>query len=120
MTKGVKSASGTLVVRLYVAGSSPTSILARRNLKAALAAFPAKRVVLEIVDVVRDPERGFRDGILITPMLVRESPPPMLRMIGDLKDRDALLVSLGLTVPTARAVAEPRTPKRRAKAGEST
>ena len=46
---------------------------------------------VEIVDVLRAPERGLEDGVLVTPMLVRVAPPPERRILGNLSDRANLL-----------------------------
>ena len=83
-------------MRLYVAGDAPNSMAAVANVAAALALHPAHGVELEIVDVVADPDRGLRDGIFVTPMLVRLAPAPQRRILGTLRDRRMLLGALGL------------------------
>jgi circadian clock protein KaiB len=85
-----------LQLRLYVAGDSPNSLLARRNLDAVLAELQAQGTSLELIDVLREPERGLRDRILATPTLVRATPLPELRIIGTLRDRELLVRRLGL------------------------
>jgi circadian clock protein KaiB len=82
--------SAVLRLRLYVAGDAPNSVAALVNLRAALAALPADRVDLEIIDVLREPERGLRDDVLMTPMLVRRTPAPERRMLGNLGATRAL------------------------------
>lgn len=85
-----------LRLRLYVAGESPNSVQARSNLRAALEASLQTDVNLEVVDVLVHPERGLDDSILVTPTLIRLAPAPEQRVIGNLRDRDALLVGLGI------------------------
>jgi circadian clock protein KaiB len=85
-----------LRVRLYVAGDAPNSLAAVANLRAAVAEFPKHSVDIELIDVLSDPERGLRDGILVTPMLVRSEPLPERRVLGNLRDRGVLLGALGL------------------------
>jgi circadian clock protein KaiB len=87
---------GSLSLRLYVAGDSPNSAMAKRHLQAALAPLPEGSVTLEVVDVLVEPERSSRDGVLVTPTLIRVAPPPERRLIGNLRDRSALLAGLGL------------------------
>jgi circadian clock protein KaiB len=84
------------LVRLYVAGESPNSVLAKRSLQSAVADAKWGDVVVEIIDVLRDPERGLRDRVLATPTLVRVAPPPERRVIGGLRDCGAVLAELGL------------------------
>ncbi len=83
-------------LRLYLAGDAPNSSIASANLRAALAALPQLRVDLEIIDVLQDPDRALRDGILVTPMLVKLAPFPERRVLGNLRDPAVLRRALGL------------------------
>jgi len=85
-----------IVLRLYVAGAAPNSVTARVNLKAFLALHAAHDVELQIIDVLEDPERGLLDKILVTPTLIRLSPLPQQRVVGNLSNRAALAAGLGL------------------------
>jgi circadian clock protein KaiB len=87
---------GRLVLRLYVAGDSPNSMLAKANLQKAIAHLARADVTVETVDVLLDPDRGLREGILVTPTLVRVAPAPERRVIGTLHDRTALVAGLGI------------------------
>jgi circadian clock protein KaiB len=89
-----------LRLRLYVAGASPNSTLAVANLRAALGGVSEHRVELEIVDILEDPDRGLRDAVVLTPMLVRLEPLPERRVLGSLGDRAVLLSVLGLLEAT--------------------
>jgi circadian clock protein KaiB len=83
-------------VRIYVAGDGPNSEGAVAALRALLAEFSEHPIDLEIVNVIQEPERALRDGVLVTPMLVKHAPPPERRMLGRLSDRRLLLSVLGL------------------------
>jgi circadian clock protein KaiB len=89
-----RSRSATLVLRLYVAGGAPNSVLAIRNVEAICAAHFADRHTLEIVDLLEQPRRAGADGIVVTPTLLRLSPPPVRRVIGNLSDLDKVLLAL--------------------------
>jgi hypothetical protein len=65
-------------------------VAARANLRSVLADHDLE-VGVEIIDLLLDPRRGLRDGILVTPTLVKAAPAPEQRVIGDLRDRSALL-----------------------------
>ncbi len=69
---------------------------AATNLRAVLAEHAESGAHVEIVDVLHDAERALRDGILVTPMLVKVGPPPERRVLGNLNDLGALLRALGL------------------------
>ncbi len=83
-------------VRLYVAGESPNSVTAMSNLRALLKELPRGEAKLEIIDVLEEPERALRDGVLVTPTMVRVAPPPERRVIGDLRERIVVSSLLGL------------------------
>jgi circadian clock protein KaiB len=85
-------------VRLYVAGDGPNSQSAIAALRALLVEFAGHRIEVEIVDVLTDPERALRDGVLVTPLLMKLAPLPQRRMLGRLSDRQSLLRLLDLEV----------------------
>jgi circadian clock protein KaiB len=82
-------------LRVYVAAGAPNSVAAVANLEALLKLHPDVAAEVEIVDVITEPLRGVKDGIVVTPTTVRVSPLPECRLIGSLRDRDALLLALG-------------------------
>lgn len=84
------AAEPALRVRLYVAGDAPNSRVAIATLRSVIEQARV-RVDLEIIDVLRHPEQGLRDGVFLTPMLVRIDPPPERRILGNLGDRAKLL-----------------------------
>jgi circadian clock protein KaiB len=88
-----------LSLRLFVAGDSPDSAIAIANLKALFPNDESSPVEVEIVDVQREPARAARDGIMVTPTLLKLSPSPLCRILGNLKNRDALLHLLGIELP---------------------
>jgi circadian clock protein KaiB len=81
-------------LRLYVAGQSPKSLRAVSNLTRLCEEHLAGRAEVEIVDLVKHPERARGDGILAIPTLVRRSPRPHCRLIGDLSDTGKVLARL--------------------------
>ncbi|MDB4988997.1 MAG: circadian clock protein KaiB [Myxococcaceae bacterium] len=83
-------------VRLYVAGDGPNSTMALSTLQTLLAQQSASHVEVEVIDVLAHPEQGLREGVLVTPMLVKVAPPPERRILGNLSDRAALLALLEL------------------------
>jgi circadian clock protein KaiB len=94
--KGAAPGAARLTLRLYVAGSSPNSKLALDNATAFLLEhFPA-RYDLEVVDMLLEPERALADGIVVTPTLLKLSPLPACRLIGNLDDGRHLLASLSI------------------------
>lgn len=89
-------AAAPVALRLYVAGAAPNSVQARTNLARLLARLPADAYTLEVVDCLRDPQRALRDGVLVTPMLVKASPGPTQTLVGTLADAELVSTTLGL------------------------
>ena len=82
-------------LRLYVAGNAPNSLRAITNVRAFCDAQGGEPYELEIVNVLEHPGRALADGIIVTPTLLKLSPPPIQRMVGDLSDRTQVLLTLG-------------------------
>jgi circadian clock protein KaiB len=84
------------VLRLYVVAGSPASRRAVSNLRAICEEQLDGRYTLEVIDLREQPALAGERDILAIPTLVRELPPPAQRLIGDLSDRDRLLMALDL------------------------
>jgi circadian clock protein KaiB len=82
------------VLTLYITGTSPRTRIAIDNLNRICAEELAGRYELEIVDVLQHPQRAEDDRILATPTLIKQLPPPLRRVIGDLSDKDKVLLGL--------------------------
>jgi circadian clock protein KaiB len=85
--------------RLYVAGDAQNSAQAIANLTALCRAHLPDRHEIEIVDVIRDPNRALADRILMTPTLVKLAPSPARRIVGTLSQTQPVLQALGLETP---------------------
>lgn len=83
-------------LRLFIDSGSP---LARHALDAVAALkrdHLRERVETEVVDVRDDPGAAEREGLLATPALIRQDPPPRRHVVGDLSDHEQVLYALGL------------------------
>jgi len=81
---------------LYIAGGAPHAARASDNLASLLEEYLPGRYQVEKVDVLEEPYRALHDGIIVTPTLVKLQPLPVCRVIGDLADRNKVLLVLGL------------------------
>jgi circadian clock protein KaiB len=81
---------------LYVAGSGVNSLLAIANINALCREQLAGRHEIKIIDILQEPPPD--DNILLTPMLIKLSPAPICKIVGNLKDRNILLHLLGLPI----------------------
>lgn len=81
-------------LRLYVAGQSPRSLAAVKNLNRLVRVVGRCRI--EIVDLLAYPEHALRDQIIAIPTLVKRWPLPPLRVVGDLSDMEYVVAGLEL------------------------
>lgn len=86
----------TFLLRLYVAGQTPRSMGALANLKTICEEHLQGRYEIEIIDLVQNPALASGDQILAVPTLVRRLPTPIKKIIGDLSNRERVLVGLDL------------------------
>jgi circadian clock protein KaiB len=84
----------TLELRLYVAGQTPKSLIALKNLKKICEEHLQGRYRLHVIDLVKTPQLAQDDQILAIPTLVRNLPQPIRKIIGDLSDTRRVLVGL--------------------------
>jgi circadian clock protein KaiB len=83
-------------LRLYVAGQTPKSVLALRNLKQICEEHLQGRYEIEVIDLLENPQLAKGDQILALPTLVRRLPEPIKQIIGDLSNKERVLVGLDL------------------------
>ncbi len=82
----------TYVLTLYVAGHTQRSQHAIANLQHICEEmFPDTSYELNIIDVLEHPDLAERKKILATPTLIKELPPPALRIIGDLSQTQQVI-----------------------------
>jgi circadian clock protein KaiB len=95
-----KDGEATLELRLYVAGQTPKSLVALRNLKKICEEHLRGRYRLHVIDLVKTPQLAQNDQILAIPTLVRNLPQPIRKIIGDLSDTQRVLVGLNVRPET--------------------
>jgi circadian clock protein KaiB len=83
-------------LRLYIAGATPKSLDAVRNLKKICDTRVAKKYEAEVIDLLEHPQLAKVDQILAIPTLVRRLPPPLRKIVGDLSNIERVLVVLDL------------------------
>ena len=84
------------ILKLYISGNTPSSIRALHSLRSVLETNFQGVYELEVIDVIKYPHLAEENKILATPTLTKILPPPVRRLIGDLCDRDKVLIGLDL------------------------
>ena len=83
-------------LRLYVAGQTPKSLEAFSNLKKICETHLKGKYVIEVIDLLENPELAKGDQILALPTLVRKLPEPVIKIIGTLANEEKVLVGLDI------------------------
>lgn len=92
----MSTAKKTYVLKLYVAGNTPNSVRALKTLNQILEQEFQGVYALKVIDVLKNPQLAEEDKILATPTLAKILPPPVRKIIGDLSDRERVLIGLDL------------------------
>jgi circadian clock protein KaiB len=94
--KFMSASQKTYVLKLYVAGNTPSSKQALNMLNTILEKEFQGVYALKVIDVLKNPQLAEEDKILATPTLAKILPPPVRKIIGDLSDREKVLIGLDL------------------------
>jgi len=84
------------LLRLYIVGNGPNSKLAISNLRSLREQHFNGNCTIETIDIEKNFAAATRDNILITPALIMVSPLPRVTVLGNLGDRQKLLLALRL------------------------
>jgi circadian clock protein KaiB len=83
-------------LRLYVAGKTARAVRAFENLEKLCEEHLAGKYSIEVIDLLKNPQLARGDQIIAVPTLVRKLPKPVRKIIGDLSNKERVLVGLDL------------------------
>jgi circadian clock protein KaiB len=83
-------------LKLFITGASPNSSRAITNLNMICETYLKDRYKLEVIDVYQQPLIAEYEQIIALPLLIKSSPKPERRLIGDMSDTEKVLRGLGL------------------------
>ena len=86
----------TWELRLYVAGKTPKSVTALRNLEKYCETYLKGQYQIEVIDLLIKPQLAEGDQIFAIPTLVRKVPQPIRKIIGDLSNEEKVIVGLDI------------------------
>ena len=84
------------ILRLYVTGMTPRSARAVKNLRAICDEYLEGRYELDVIDIYQQPVLTKGEQIIAAPTLIKQLPLPMRRIIGDMSNREHVLLGLDL------------------------
>ncbi|HIJ60812.1 MAG TPA: circadian clock protein KaiB [Nitrospirae bacterium] len=87
---------GKYLLKLYVTGKTAKSERAISNLRQICEEELNDQYDMIVIDVLERPQLAEEEKILATPTLIKQLPPPLRRIIGDLSDKEKVLLGLDL------------------------
>ena len=91
-----QSANEKYVLRLYVTGMTPKSINAIENIRKICEENLQGRYDLEVIDIYQQPEYAKKEQLLAAPTLIKKLPLPLRKFIGDMSNKEKIIVGLDL------------------------
>lgn len=82
--------------KLYVAGRNPRSEAAVQLIEEICRRYFDDDCALTVIDILENPEEAKANKIVATPTLLREAPPPQIRIVGDMNNIHEMLSALGI------------------------
>jgi circadian clock protein KaiB len=83
-------------LRLYITGQTPRSAASIRNLRDVCDEFLDGRFELQVIDLYQRPELAREAQVVAAPTLIKRLPLPLRRLVGDLSNKNEVLLGLDL------------------------
>jgi circadian clock protein KaiB len=99
----LQAVAGRYILSMFVTGSTPKSLRAIQNIRAICEEMLNGRYELKVIDIYQHPEQVKPQQIVVTPTLIKKKPFPLRILIGDLSNRERLLLALDI-VPKNAAI----------------
>ncbi len=96
LTEISESGNARYILRLYVTGATIKSVDAIRNIKKVCEEYLQGRYDLEVIDLYQKPGLAQGEQIIAAPTLIKKLPLPLRRIIGDMSNKEKVLLSLDL------------------------
>lgn len=84
------------ILKLYITGNSTRSQRAIANLFRICHEELYDQYTIEIIDVLEQPQVAEDEKVMVTPTLIKQLPPPLQRIIGDMSNTQKVLLGLDL------------------------
>ena len=88
----------SFVLRLYIAGTTPRSMHAVKNLREICDKYLKNCYELDVIDIYQQPGLAVSAQIVVTPTLVKENPQPCRLLVGTLENAALVLQRLGISM----------------------
>lgn len=95
---------------LYITGNTPHCVLALTNLKQFCDFYLPNQFIINVIDLLLEPERAQLDDILAIPTIIKLKPEPIRHIIGDFSNPELMIMRLGLN-NSLKPITKPGTSK---------
>lgn len=85
-----------VTLKLFVSGATRRSSKAIENIRNFCERYLKGRYELEIIDIYQQPELLEREQVVAAPTLIKELPPPLRKLIGDMSDTEKIMIGLDI------------------------
>jgi circadian clock protein KaiB len=85
-----------LMLKLYIVNESVQTKTIIQNIKDACNKDLKLKLKLKVINILEEPHLAMEDRILATPTIIKEQPPPIIKLVGDLSDIDKVINGLEL------------------------
>ncbi len=96
LKKPHERSDGKYTLRLYITGMTPRSSKAIANLRTICEEYLKDKYELDVIDIYQQPKLARGEQIVATPTLIKKLPLPLRRLIGDMSDKDKVLLGIDL------------------------
>lgn len=86
----------TYVLRLYITGSTPRAKAAVVKVKTFCEQHLKEHYQLDVIDIYQQPAYAREEQIIAAPTLVKKTPQPLRRLVGDFSNTSRVMSALGL------------------------
>ncbi len=87
------------LLKVYISNLTPKTLEKIGLFKEMLTAELGSGYHLELVELLKDPASALNDDILVTPTVIRCSPEPTKKIVGNFLDKKQVMFALGLVNP---------------------
>ena len=101
-----QSSTQQYFLRLYIAGTTIQSSHALQNIKKICEEHLKGRYELEVIDIYQQPELMIEENVIAIPTLIKQLPPPLQKIIGNLSNTEKVLIGLNLIPKTGNGESE--------------
>jgi len=91
-----KGTSHEYILKLFISGASPNSVRAINNIQKILDEHLRDRYSLSIIDIYQEKLVAQQEQIIALPLLIKKSPLPERRLVGDMSETAKVLSGLGI------------------------